>query len=705
MVRHKFGWLFFLIVFFSIPAFGQDAKTEDTLTLSEVEVYGKRVPIFPVTPLIMKDYNYEAIHDLGDFLRQEPNVSGIRKGGVAIDPVVRGFKYNQVTVLLNNGVKIEGGCPNRMDPVVSHVENDDIRQVDIVKGPYVLKYGPVMGALINIQTFQPEQYERPSIHGKIIYGFETNWNGQHEHLELRGGNRIISFRASGGVKGYGSYRAGNGELFHTSFQKAYASVAAGVRIKKNQTLTLSYLYNQGTNVQFPALPMDERLDQTQNITINYQAGNLRKILSSLQVQGYLSPVHHVMDNYDRSSSQTMKALTTVDAFDAGGNVTAAWKWGKSEWMAGMDFEHIYKDGEKMMTMKMVMSGDTFTSVKYFNVFNKSVWNNGGIFGEFQTRFGDVGFIAALRMDYNQANSADTFRLVKDGVAYFDLLGSDFVNISFNLGAKKSLAPDLFITAALGMGTRSPSILERFIKLMPVLYDSYDYLGNPQLRPEQNIQFDVSFDYKLTEIGSFFVNGFFSLVNQYIVGKVIPPSVIKPSTQGVLGVKQFSNVDQVWLTGFECSFRSPDEKKWGIRATAAATYGTNPKATRYLITAGAVTGEELVKNDPLPEIPPLEGTLQVYYKFLKSSLVPRLTTRFVAAQNRVSEAYGEEATPGFVTVAFAMNYTPCNYFSISAGVENIFDNAYYEHLNRRMVGSNEKLFEPGRVFYVTLMAKF
>jgi len=86
-------------------------------------------------------------------------------------------------------------------------------------------------------------------------------------------------------------------------------------------------------------------------------------------------------------------------------------------------------------------------------------------------------------------------------------------------------------------------------------------------------------------------------------------------------------------------------------------------------------------------------------------VPRIATRFVAAQNRVSEAYGEEATPGFLTMAFALNYAPCNYFSISAGVENIFDNAYYEHLNRRMVGSNEKLFEPGRVFYVTLTAKF
>jgi len=171
------------------------------------------------------------------------------------------------------------------------------------------------------------------------------------------------------------------------------------------------------------------------------------------------------------------------------------------------------------------------------------------------------------------------------------------------------------------------------------------------------------------------------------------------------VKQFSNVDLVFLTGFEFSYRSPVEKKWGIMANAAATFGTNPEAVKYLITEGQVTGEELVKNDPLPEIPPLEGTLQVYYKFFKSRLIPRLTARFVNAQNRVSEAYGEAATPGFVTAAFSIGYTPCSYFYISAGVENLFDNAYYEHLNRRIVGSNEKLLEPGRVLYVTLTVKF
>ena len=683
----------------------QEIRGIDTVTLSEVEVYAKKVSIYPIEPIVIKDFNFQPVHDLGDFLRQEPNVSGIRKGGIAIDPVVRGFKYNQVSVLLNNGVKVEGGCPNRMDPVVSHVETENISKVELVKGPYVLKYGPVMGALINVQTTQPESYTHPAIHGKVLFGFESNWNGQREHIELSGGNKDVYFRASAGYKGYGSYTAGNGELFNTSFRKSYATLDAGFRIKGNHRFMINYIYDQGNNVQFPALPMDEQLDRTNITSLNYEALNLGKVFNSLQVQGYFSSVHHVMDNYNRPSAQSMQAITTVDAWNTGGKVVGSWKAGDKTILTGLDFEHIYKDGQKQMTMKMVMAGDTFTSVRFTNVFNRAVWNNAGLFSEFQSRFGTVDFTAALRLDYNQANSADTFKLVKDGVAWFDKLNSSFLNISFNTGIKKRLVQEFYLTASLGLGTRSPSILERYIKLMPVNFDSYDYLGNPQLKPEQNYQADLGLDYYLPGLGSFTANGFFSLVHDYILGKIIPPSVIKPSTQGVLGVKQFSNVDLVWLTGFEFSFQSPSQKKWGIMATAAATFGTNPAAVKYLTASGQVTGEETVNNDPLPEIPPLEGSVQFLYKFLKQKLVPKVIIRLVNAQNRVSEAYGEQTTPGFVTAAFSLSYIPCQFFSVSAGVENILNNPYYEHLNRRIVGSTEKLYEPGRVLYINLMMQF
>jgi len=677
----------------------------DTLQLKEVEVFGKSINIFPVTILPARSFEYEAVRDIGDFLRLEPNVSGIRKGGVAIDPVVRGFRSGQLTVLLNEGVKIEGGCPNRMDPVASHVEGENIREIEIIKGPYVLKYGPVLGALINLETELPHPFSKPEIHGEVLYGFESNWNGQREHLALSGGNNKVFFNASGGFKGYGSYMAGNHERYNTSFQKMYGGAGLGFVINKTQQIILSYAYDQGQNTLYPALPMDERLDKTHVASLNYTIENSGRIWKSFALQGYFSHVHHVMDNLNRPAAKTMQAVTTVDAWNAGGKLTGNLKAGSHKFILGIDFEHIFKDGEKKMSMQMVMDGDTFTSVKFLNVWFDASYNNAGAFAEYRIPVKGLDLTAAIRLDYNQATSADTFRLVKDGISYFDALNSDFFNISFSLGMKKQLVSWLFFTAALGKGSRSPSLLERFIKLMPVQYDAYDYLGNPGLKPEKNYQADAAFTFVYPRAGSLSVSGFFSWVADYIIGKALPPSVIKPSTQGAPGVKQFTNAEMVYLTGFEVAYQSPPEKKWNLLLNVAATYGTQPKAVRYIVSGGQVIGEETIKNDPLPEIPPLEGSLQFSYKFFKKKLVPRVLISLASPQNRVSQAYGEQKTPGFMTAGVSVSYTPCRFASLVAGVNNLFNNAYYEHLNRRIIGTTEKLYEPGRVFYFTFAFKF
>jgi iron complex outermembrane receptor protein len=682
----------------------QEIITQDTLQLKEIEVFGKTENFFPVHVIHLKTYEFDAVRDIGDFLRQEPNVSGIRKGGVAIDPVIRGFKYNQVTVLLNSGVKIEGGCPNRMDPVAAHVESENIKKIEIIKGPYVLKYGPVLGALINIEAELPHPYAKPEIHAEALYGFESNWNGQREHISISGGNNKVFFNASGGYKGYGSYTAGNEEQYKTSFRKMYGASGLGFMIKKNHKIILSYAYDQGEDIMYPSLPMDERLDQTHIGSVNYTGQHLSKTWQRVEFQGYFSPVHHVMDNLNRPAAKTMQAVTTVDAWDAGGKLNGILQSGAHKIETGLDFEHIYKDGEKKMTMKMAMEGDTFTSVKYANVWLDALYNNLGAFAEYQIPLKGIDLTAALRLDYNRANSSDTFKLVKDGIFYFDDLISNYFNVSFSIGIKKQLATNIYLSAGMGRGTRSPSLLERFIKLMPVQYDSYDYLGNPQLEPEKNHQADISFEFPHPTLGNFSVGGFFSLITDYIIGKVIPPSVISPSTQGAPGVKQFSNTDLVYLTGFETSYQSPSDRKWGLLINVAATYGTEPEAIKYIISGGQVVGEETVKNDPLPEIPPLEGSVLFSYKFLRDKLVPRLKVRMVSEQSRVSQSYGEPETPGFITAAASVSYTPFKFISLSAGVENIFDTPYYEHLNRRMVGSTERLYEPGRVFYFNVILK-
>jgi iron complex outermembrane recepter protein len=50
----------------------------------------------------------------------------------------------------------------------------------------------------------------------------------------------------------------------------------------------------------------------------------------------------------------------------------------------------------------------------------------------------------------------------------------------------------------------------------------------------------------------------------------------------------------------------------------------------------------------------------------------------------------------------LNYKPVKYINFGVGINNLFNQAYYEHLNRKIVGSILNLFEPGRSFFFNLI---
>jgi iron complex outermembrane recepter protein len=195
--------------------------------------------------------------------------------------------------------------------------------------------------------------------------------------------------------------------------------------------------------------------------------------------------------------------------------------------------------------------------------------------------------------------------------------------------------------------------------------------------------------------------FCSYITDYITGEMVPESIVKPQTKGVYGVKQFVNINEAWLTGFEFEYHTPVKNKWLVQAIASYTLGMNPLATHYIIEDGQVTGKEEIKNDPLSEIPPFEGTVRFSWKFLGEKLVPMAYIRAVAPQNRESMAYEERTTPGFILAGISLYYQFNPVLEISAGIDNIFDKAYYEHLNRNMVGTATDFYEPGRNVFATL----
>jgi iron complex outermembrane recepter protein len=118
----------------------------------------------------------------------------------------------------------------------------------------------------------------------------------------------------------------------------------------------------------------------------------------------------------------------------------------------------------------------------------------------------------------------------------------------------------------------------------------------------------------------------------------------------------------------------------------------------------VIGDTILQNDPLNEIPPLEANAGLTYHIFDRKLALNLNSRIIASQNRVSEAFYEEKTPGTMLLNFSARYKLSEKIFLSGGVYNLLNEYYYEHLNRRMIGSSQKIFEPGRRFFINITVK-
>ena len=112
------------------------------------------------------------------------------------------------------------------------------------------------------------------------------------------------------------------------------------------------------------------------------------------------------------------------------------------------------------------------------------------------------------------------------------------------------------------------------------------------------------------------------------------------------------------------------------------------------------------DEPLAQIPPFMANLGV--KFEENKFWIAINSRLVANQSRISASFMEEETPGFGTLDLRAGVKPFPNFSIGFAVLNIFDKAYYEHLNYSYQNSNTSsghIYETGRNFTTYIKYNF
>ena len=644
------------------------------LLVEEIVVTGTRTASYVQADYLRKDFEAQQPKDLGKYMRNVPNVSAIRRGGYGLDPVLRGFKYDQLNVQIDGGARVEGACPSRMDPPMAHISAGDLEKIEVLKGPYALRFGPSFGGVINMVMSAPERHETFTLGAQIESGYESNFNGWQNRLSVSGGSNMYDFRASGGFTNYNNYTDGDGNEIPAAFDKSDYTLKFGINPLQNHRLQVSFRQVFTRDVSFPALMMDERKDDTSIFILDYAARNVSPLVNSLSLKAYRSDVDHIMDNRDRPTAAMTDAVTDVTTSVTGLRAETGLLLQSNVLFIGLDYTQTDKTGFRT---REFLAGPMQGNILTDNVWQGASIMNAGLFGEFRASISDVQFITSARIDYNEGKSNDPDNAFRE---MHPLMDSEFTNLSISAGISRAISRNIELNLYAGRGVRSPGISERYINFFPIGIDRYDYIGDPQLNPEINNNIDLGVRMRTTA-GTVTGNIFYSYVQDFISPELTD---LEGKNMDVLGVKRFTNISSATLTGFEIGYSALFSNALHVSTSVAYTHGKNNNTDEYL-----------------PEIPPLEGRSVVSYSMMNGNLIPEFSIRAVAGQNKISETFGESRTPGFVLVNAAVRYSPLQFVDISAGVNNIFDKSYYEHLNRRNREDGNPLLEPGRVFYVNL----
>lgn len=692
-----------LCVLITAVSYGQEQKKtkkdttkQKTTKLNEVLVTGN-LNTDPVLTIVSNKYDEKIVQpkNVADLFNNINGFSVIKRGNYAIDPSFRGAQYEQLNIQYDGGTKAMHACPNRMDPITTHIIPEEISKIEIIKGPYTVRYGATFGGVINLVTQKPD-YEDYGLHGKVSGGYESNGNSLVNLAQLQYIKEKYDIVANAGYRDFGNYEDGDGIEIPSSFRSTDYGVKIGYNFSENQRLQAHWRQSFGRDVLHAALPMDTEYDDSSILSLDYKLDHIGKTIKSLTAKAYYSYVDHLMTNTNRPSFMMMEASSAVDAITTGGKLELNWQpIEKLNVFSGFDVMHIARDGGRTRLVK-VMNGNPLPMPMEFNdkVWQDSYITDIGVFTEAKYSLtSNTILTAGMRYDNVVSDIQDP---EDDFAARYDLEKRTEHNVSGTVSLKKLVSDNFTIEAAYGRGVRSANMIERFINHFTVGQDPYEYLGNPNLDAEVNNQFEIgfkghqplnngfnSFRYETSFYYSFFEN--------YIVG-IIDPDITRkfnPMAEP-RNVKVFQNLDEAYKTGFEAMGQIDFLDHFYFKTEVSYVYAKNKDL-----------------EESLPLTPPL--TTRFVIGIDKDKFWGNIQYNVVSKQDNISESFGETETEAYQTLDIRLGIKPTKNITLGVAVLNAFDEAYNNHLNFSFTNQADfgrtPITEPGRNLSAFLQYKF
>ncbi|MCO7622624.1 TonB-dependent copper receptor [Pseudomonas guariconensis] len=608
--------------------------------------------------------------DGADYLKTIPGFSAIRSGGTNGDPVLRGMFGSRLNILTNGGVML-GACPNRMDAPTSYISPETYDRLTVIKGPQSVIWGPGGSAGTILFDREPESFG--TLGSRVNASLLGGSNGRFDKvLDAAAGNSQGYARFVGNQSRSDDYDDGHGDTVPSRWDKWNGDVALGWTPDADTLLELTAGKGDG-EARYAGRGMDGSQFKRESLGLRFEKSNLGEVLEKVEAQVYYNYADHVMDNYSLrtpsgSGMMGMPMVSNVDRRTLGARVKATWRWADVQLVSGLDAqtnEHRKRGGMGIDAHK----GQPWTKDADFH--------NYGVFSELTWyATGNDRLVTGARLD---RASARDFRQGSptEGDTRADTLPSGFVRYEHDLAVIPATT-----YVGLGHAQRFPDYWELFSPKRAPAGAANAFDG---IKPEKTTQVDFGIQYQDERLEAW-ASGYVGQIRDYILFDY----------QGMSS--QAQNID-ARIMGGELGAAYRLTENWKADATLAYAWGKNSS-----------------DDKALPQMPPLESRLGLTYS--RDLWSVGALWRLVAEQNRIAQNQGNvvgkdyEKSAGFGVFSLNGAYKVNRNLKLSAGVDNLFDKTYAEHLN--LAGNAgfgypatdpQPVNEPGRTFWTKVDISF
>jgi iron complex outermembrane recepter protein len=612
-------------------------------------------------------------HDGADYLKTVAGFSVIRKGGTDGDALFRGMAASRVNILADDS-PLFGGCGNRMDPPTAYIFPQSYDVVRILKGPQAVRYGP--GASAATVIFERADYDPAQATHALSGGITAgSWGRRDAVLDGTLGSGAAFVRLQGSDSRADDYSDGDGNVVHSRYHRWNANATAGWMPGPATLVELSAGRSDGE-----AAYADRGMDGTRFARDTYALRIRQEYLSPVVtgVEGRFSynAVDHVMDNYSLrtlapSGPMATPRASNPDRRTVAGRLEAALAVGGADLVIGTDFQD---DRHRVRAT----SDQTLVRWQDLARVADAAFRQTGAFAELTYAHDDATtWIAGLRADRIRAE--DKRETIPAGMTRQpNATAGGFLRVERQL--TYAALPDTTIFAGLGHSQRPADYWERIGGNKVGSASNSAFFTDP----ERTTQLDV---------GAIVTGAEYRVAASLFHSEIDDFVLVDTRAAGVpVGTAVVRNVD-ARTSGGELELSRRFRGRWQAEGTLAYVRGTN-------------------RSDgvPLAQMPPLEARLGLTYtgdRFSAGSLL-----RLVAAQDRVDPGRGNIVgqdigeSAGFGILSLNASYRPMPTLTIAAGVDNLFDRHYVEHLSRAgaaVAGFAQigRIPEPGRTLWLTL----